>query len=121
MEKTTVGQELLLSVQGQFGSILADPPWRFSNRTGKMAPEPRRLARYNTMTIQELMELPVAQFASPQSHLYLWLPNALVQEGLEVMKRWGLPRKRTWFGTKSVKTVALTVEVYGSTFGMSQN
>ncbi len=93
METTTVGQELLRSVQGQFGSILADPPWRFSNRTGKMAPEHRRLARYNTMTIQEIMELPVAQFASPQSHLYLWVPNALVLEGLEVMKRWGFTYK----------------------------
>ncbi len=93
METNTVGQELLRSVQGQFGSILADPPWRFSNRTGKMAPEHRRLARYNTMTIQEILELPVAQFASPQSHLYLWVPNALVLEGLEVMKRWGFTYK----------------------------
>ena len=81
METTTVGQELLRSVQGQFGTILADPPWRFSNRTGKMAPEHKRLARYHTMTIQEIMELPVAQFASPQSHLYLWVANALVIEG----------------------------------------
>ena len=92
-EHQTVGQLLLSAVQGQFATILADPPWRFSNRTGKMAPEHQRLSRYSTMTLQEIKELPVAQLASQQSHLYLWVPNALVLEGLEVMKRWGFTYK----------------------------
>jgi N6-adenosine-specific RNA methylase IME4 len=78
---------------GEFGTILADPPWRFANRTGKMAPEHRRLSRYATMTNQEIMELPVAQVALPKSHLYLWVPNALILEGLEVMRRWGFTYK----------------------------
>ena len=78
---------------GHFGTILADPPWRFTNRTGKMAPEHKRLSRYATMSLQEIMELPVAQLAAPRSHLYLWVPNALVLEGLEVMKRWGFEYK----------------------------
>jgi N6-adenosine-specific RNA methylase IME4 len=78
---------------GRFGTILADPPWRFSNRTGKMAPEHRRLSRYSTMTNQEILELPVAQVALARSHLYLWVPNALILEGLEVMKRWGFTYK----------------------------
>lgn len=77
----------------KFGTILADPPWRFSNRTGKMAPEHRRLSRYETMTLDEILKLPVADLALPQSHLYLWVPNALVLEGLEVMKRWGFVYK----------------------------
>lgn len=86
--------EYLLSGNlGKFGTILADPPWRFSNRTGKMAPERRRLSRYSTMTVEEIMELPVAQLAAPQCHLYLWVPNALIREGLEVMKRWGFTYK----------------------------
>jgi N6-adenosine-specific RNA methylase IME4 len=78
---------------GQFGTVLADPPWQFSNRTGKMAPEHRRLQRYPTMKLQEIMELPVSQIAAEKSHLYLWVPNALVLEGLEVMKRWGFTYK----------------------------
>lgn len=87
--------ESLLKVgeQTQFGTILADPPWRFMNRTGKMAPEHRRLRRYDTMTNEEIMELPVSQLALPKSHLYLWVPNALVLEGLEVMRRWGFTYK----------------------------
>lgn len=78
---------------GEFRTILADPPWQFNNRTGKMAPEHRRLNRYSTLTLQEIMELPVAQLASKNSHLYLWVPNALINEGLEVMKRWGFTYK----------------------------
>lgn len=83
----------------KFGTVLADPPWRFSNRTGKMAPEHRRLSRYSTMDLDEIMEMPVAQCVLPQSHLYLWVPNALVLEGLEVMKRWGFTYKTTlvWY------------------------
>ena len=90
---STAARDLLSNGYGQFGTILADPPWRFLNRTGKMAPEHRRLSRYATMTLQEIMEFPVAQLALPQSHLYLWVPNALILEGLEVMKRWGFTYK----------------------------
>lgn len=75
------------------GTILADPPWRFSNRTGKMAPEHKRLSRYETMSFEEIAELPVAQLTLPKSHLYLWVPNALILEGLEIMKRWGFTYK----------------------------
>ena len=63
--------DLLARNLGRFGTILADPPWRFMNRTGKMAPEHKRLNRYSTMTHQEILDLPVAQLALPQSHLYL--------------------------------------------------
>lgn len=76
-----------------FGTVYADPPWRFTNRTGKMAPEHKRLMRYPTMSFDEIGELPVARIAKPQSHLYLWVPNALVAEGLEVMRRWGFTYK----------------------------
>ena len=39
--------------------ILADPPWQFQNRTGKIAPEHKRLARYCTLTLAGIMQLPV--------------------------------------------------------------
>ena len=72
-----------------FKTILADPPWRFTNRTGKVAPEHRRLDRYSTMTVKEVSALPVADVAAENAHLYLWVPNALLPEGLQVMAAWG--------------------------------
>lgn len=98
----SAGEDLLKRVKGHYGTILADPPWRFSNRTGKMAPEHQRLLRYPTMEFEEIMELPVQMLAAPQSHLYLWIPNALLAEGLEVMKRWGFTYKTNliWYKTR---------------------
>jgi N6-adenosine-specific RNA methylase IME4 len=81
------------SVKGRFGAILADPPWQFQNRTGKMAPEHKRLSRYSTLTLNEIKAIPVAAVAAPASHLYLWVPNALLAEGLAVMQAWGFTYK----------------------------
>lgn len=81
---------LLRAANGrQFGTILADPPWQFQNRTGKVAPEHKRLNRYGTMTLDEISELPVSDIAADRAHLYLWVPNALLPEGMRVMDQWG--------------------------------
>ncbi len=77
----------------KFNTVLADPPWQFSNRTGKMAPEHKRLQRYSTMTLQEIKDLPIEAIAGSTAHLYLWVPNALVAEGLQVMECWGFTYK----------------------------
>lgn len=79
--------------EGPFGTILADPPWRFINRTGKVAPEHRRLNRYDTVSTAEIAALPVREVSAAQSHLYLWVPNALLAEGLDVMRAWGFTYK----------------------------
>ena len=78
---------------GRFPTILADPPWQFQNKTGKVAPEHRRLSRYGTMTVDEIGGLPVADLVAPTAHLYLWVPNALLPEGLRVLSAWGFAYK----------------------------
>lgn len=77
----------------KYKTIYADPPWQFANRTGKMAPEHKRLNRYSTMKLEDIKKLPVSDVADDKSHLYLWVPNALLPEGLEVMKAWGFEYK----------------------------
>jgi len=79
----------LPATDGGFKTILADPPWRFTNRTGKVAPEHRRLDRYSTLTMDDICNLPVADSAASNAHLYLWVPNALLPDGLKVMESWG--------------------------------
>ncbi len=91
---TTTSSELLTKFDGRrFSTILADPPWQFQNRTGKMAPEHRRLSRYGTMQLDEILALPVAALADTPAHLYLWVPNALLPDGLRVMRAWGFEYK----------------------------
>ena len=77
----------------RFGTIMADPPWRFANRTGKVAPEHRRLARYPTMTLADICALPVADHLTDPAHCYLWVPNALLPDGLRVLAAWGFAYK----------------------------
>ena len=85
--------DLVAKVEGRFSTILADPPWQFLNRTGKMAPEHKRLLRYPTMELEEIRQLPIGRLAAARSHLYLWVPNALLAEGLEVLRAWGFTYK----------------------------
>jgi N6-adenosine-specific RNA methylase IME4 len=77
----------------RFATMLADPPWQFVNRTGKIAPEHGRLTRYATLMVDEIAALPVERIAAPTAHLYLWCPNALLPDGLTVMKAWGFTYK----------------------------
>lgn len=79
----------LPTINGGFQTVLADPPWRFANRTGKVAPEHKRLDRYGTMDLASIKALPVADVTAENAHLYLWVPNALLIEGIEVLQAWG--------------------------------
>jgi N6-adenosine-specific RNA methylase IME4 len=94
MTNKTASQDLLDICGGsRFRTVLADPPWQFQNRTGKMAPEHRRLARYSTLKLREIAELPVPSIVADRAHLYLWVPNALLPDGIRVLQAWGFQYK----------------------------
>ena len=94
IEVPNAASELLTFAGGRrFKTVMADPPWRFQNATGKVAPEHKRLSRYGTMTLSEIMSLPVGRITEETSHLYLWVPNALLPEGLAVLEAWGFSYK----------------------------
>jgi N6-adenosine-specific RNA methylase IME4 len=91
---SSASEDLLALTRGKrFKTILADPPWRFQNKTGKVAPEHRRLNRYGTMELPAIKDLAVREVAADTAHLYLWVPNALLPLGLEVMAAWGFQYK----------------------------
>lgn len=77
----------------RFHTVLADPPWQFQNKTGKVAPEHKRLNRYGTMTLDAICDLPVSSICADTAHLYLWVPNALLPEGIRVLQAWGFEYK----------------------------
>lgn len=89
-----LNEDLLSSIGGRrFATVLADPPWQFANRSGKIAPEHKRLTRYPTLALPEICKMPVPELLTASAHLYLWCPNALLPEGFEVMKAWGFNYK----------------------------
>ena len=77
----------------KYKTVMADPPWRFTNRTGKIAPEHKRLSRYPTLDLEEICALPVAEHLDETAHCYLWVPNALLPDGLKVLQAWGFDYK----------------------------
>lgn len=92
--QTDAAADLCAFLSGQrFATVMADPPWRFTNRTGKVAPEHKRLARYPTMTLDDICALPVADHLADTAHCYLWVPNALLPDGLKVLSAWGFDYK----------------------------
>ncbi len=91
--KKTISSLIEFCGNKRYSTIYADPPWRFQNRTGKVAPENKKLNRYETMSLEDIKALPVEAIADEKSHLYLWVPNALLPEGLEVMRAWGFTYK----------------------------
>jgi N6-adenosine-specific RNA methylase IME4 len=94
MIETTAAEDFLNVIgEKKFSTIVADPPWQFQNRTGKMAPEHKRLNRYQTLDLQAIKDIPVQVAAEETAHLYLWVPNALLPEGLAVMDAWGFKYK----------------------------
>jgi N6-adenosine-specific RNA methylase IME4 len=93
-DRTGAAEDLLaFGAKRRFGTILADPPWQFQNRTGKVAPEHKRLSRYGTMMLDDIVALPVAELAATTAHLYLWVPNALLLEGVRTLEAWGFKYK----------------------------
>ena len=106
-EKTSIDETInnfIKYTQGKkYKTIYADPPWQFQNRTGKVAPEHKRLNRYPTMKLEDIMKLPVGDVADEKSHLYLWVPNALLPEGFQVMEAWGFEYKTNLIWEKTRK------------------
>lgn len=93
MLNETIENLLTFCGDKKYSTIYADPPWRFQNRSGKVAPEHKRLSRYETMSLDDIKKLPVSEIAEEKSHLYLWVPNALLPDGLAVMEAWGFEYK----------------------------
>lgn len=89
----TINNLLQFTKGKKYNTIYADPPWQFQNRTGKVAPENKKLMRYETMALTDIKALPVGEIAGEKAHLYLWVPNALLPAGLEVMEAWGFEYK----------------------------
>jgi N6-adenosine-specific RNA methylase IME4 len=100
----------------KYGTIVADPPWRYTKNTARMRTDtPGRgapaEAHYQTMEMEEMAALPVAEMAADKAHLYLWVTNPVLTEQRErvmgsmtaagLCKAWGFEPKTllTWVKT----------------------
>lgn len=68
----------------KYKTVLADPPWDI-NQKGKRGAS----NHYELMTLDRIKAMPIKDLCAENAHLYLWIPNGLLQEGLDVIKAWG--------------------------------
>lgn len=69
-----------------FRCIVADPPW---NETGGGRVKRGADRHYPLMKARDIAEIPVGDYAAADSHLWLWVTNNFLREGLDVMAAWG--------------------------------
>lgn len=80
----------LSDLSGIFGLVYADPPWKYSFSKSRS----RRVENhYETMSLQEIKDLPVKDIAAVNSVLYLWATAPKLPQALEVLSAWGFDYK----------------------------
>lgn len=85
----------------KFNIVVADPPWNFRDSLKMSDIKRGSRANYDTMTMQEIRQLPVEKVCNPDwAVLCLWVPGSLLQEGMDTMKAWGFKHKQIWIWVK---------------------
>ncbi|MFN0117807.1 MAG: MT-A70 family methyltransferase [Elusimicrobiota bacterium] len=76
----------------KFKTVVCDPPWQFRRQPKSVGPT------YNLLTLDEIKLFPIRDISDENAHLYLWIPNAFIKEGVSVMEAWGFSYKTviTW-------------------------
>jgi N6-adenosine-specific RNA methylase IME4 len=88
----TVDDLILLVESGKrFGCIYADPPWLYNNQATRAATS----NHYPGMTLEEICSLPVRPLVADDAHLYLWVTNAFLFDGLNISEAWGFEFRST--------------------------
>lgn len=72
---------------GKFRTIVADPPWDYSNRAAEGA------LKYETMTLPDLMLLPVKRIVAGDAYLFLWATTSFLPSAIPLMEAWGFEYK----------------------------
>ena len=70
----------------KYKTVYADPPW-MERGGGKIKRGADR--HYPLMKTADIKALPVNELTDDNAHLYLWVTNNFLQDGLDVMKAWG--------------------------------
>ena len=82
-----ITKSVINTTSNKYSTILADPPWSTNQKGGTNVRSAE--SHYPLMSLDRIKAMPVSDLAAENAHLYLWIPNALLQEGLDVIKAWG--------------------------------
>lgn len=102
--------------RNHFGAIYADPPWGFQTWSGpeKKVASRGTVAPYQTMEIEDMAMLPVADLAAPDCCLFMWIVWPTMPEALGLIESWGFKYKTcafTWLKADQYRLFALEEDV----------
>ena len=86
----------LVSINAKFSTIYADPPWEYDNTSSRGA----AANHYQTLDIESLMKLPVAELSADNAHLHLWTTNAFLWDAASLLAAWGFTYKSCFVWVK---------------------
>lgn len=91
--------------KNHYGVVLLDPPWSFKTYTGKGTPHRTEVDHYETMTIEEMTQLPVGEIAAKDCALFMWVIDSHLDQAVELARAWGFKYKtRAFTWRKLTKT-----------------
>jgi N6-adenosine-specific RNA methylase IME4 len=76
-----------------YGAVTADPPWDIEQKGARGA-----IKHYGLMSLDQIKAMPVADLVKENAHCWLWVTNAVLRRGYDVLEAWGFtPRSVfTW-------------------------
>lgn len=80
----------------KFGTIYADPPWRYDNQGTRAATG----NHYGGLTVDELCALPIRELAADDAHLHLWTTNAFLFDCAKIFDAWGFEFRSSFVWVK---------------------
>ena len=86
----------LIEAGKTFSTIYADPPWQYSNQATRASTD----KHYETMTPEQIAELPIPQLTNDKAHLHLWTTNAFLFKCPQIMEAWGFEYKGVFVWVK---------------------
>lgn len=96
-------------IKKKYKIIYADPPWTFKVRSDKGKGRSAE-NHYNCMSKEEIQNLDVASICERDAILFLWVTPPCLEEGLELIKKWGFTYKTKGFNWVKTNKNAVTRE-----------
>lgn len=74
-----------------YNTLVIDPAWNVSmaGKFDRRENRPQKLP-YITMSLEEIKQFPIKNYANQGSHIYLWTTNKFLREAFEVFDTWGV-------------------------------
>ena len=95
-EDGSVVDDLAKLDQRKFGTIYADPPWQYGNQGTRASTG----NHYNTMSLDDICNMPIESLAADDAHLHLWTTNAFLFDAKRVMDAWSFEYRSVFVWVK---------------------